>query len=337
MARWWMLLVVLVILWTAWKISAPTLQRQDYVEIWPLRWKVENPSTLTYNDLGYMGRTGNQLFELAATISLARRERCGLLFPPSIRKLKLWQWFDLRSWPISDLELVPHAYLEETGNLDRLSVPPTGRLYSLSGYRQSHLYFCDINDELTNIFRLRSSPPKTRIDYIALHVRKTDFQTSRLRQELKMQLECSRAYYEGALRYLKSRYGTMPVFIVTDDARWTEENFRDLGITCSSRDPLEDFLLIKNATHCVVANSTFSYWAALLNSRKATVIAPSRWWHEHGLPNRLFGFGEQDICPPHWILLDPETGRLDHCPTGQGQNGWMRSVFSRNLFRTFTP
>jgi hypothetical protein len=45
----------------------------------------------------------------------------------------------------------------------------------------------------------------------------------------------------------------------------------------------------------VIANSTFSWWAAALNQNKGFVVAPDKWFR--GLED------PKDLIPPDWILV----------------------------------
>ena len=46
----------------------------------------------------------------------------------------------------------------------------------------------------------------------------------------------------------------------------------------------------------IIANSTFSWWAAWLNSNpQKNIIAPSKW---------VKGYSTKDLIPKEWIQLD---------------------------------
>jgi hypothetical protein len=54
---------------------------------------------------------------------------------------------------------------------------------------------------------------------------------------------------------------------------------------------------MSDASHLIIGNSTFSWWAAFLRDRPGrTVIAPRPWIDYKR-------FNERDLLPPDWITL----------------------------------
>jgi hypothetical protein len=62
--------------------------------------------------------------------------------------------------------------------------------------------------------------------------------------------------------------------IITDDVDYGHEYFPDYPIMCNS--VTVDFTLLNKAKYLIIANSTFSWWAAWLNLDNY-VIAPQGW------------------------------------------------------------
>ena len=139
---------------------------------------------------------------------------------------------------------------------------------------------------------------------------------------------CTDAYYRAAVLDIQRSTGRrLPVFIFSngpETAReWAEKNFTgsdfaDVTLTCVSGADEEhaekDLYLMTQCHHFILANSSFSWWAAYLGKERGAdgpvnpllepdklpsmVIAPSRWLK---LPEQEVG---EDIYTPDMIRMD---------------------------------
>ena len=70
--------------------------------------------------------------------------------------------------------------------------------------------------------------------------------------------------------------------IFSDDIAWCKANFPDLPekfVFIEGNADHEDLLLMSHCKNNIICNSTFSWWAAWLNSNpEKKVIAPSKWF-----------------------------------------------------------
>jgi hypothetical protein len=295
---------------------------QKFFKIGPLSYPIKNYSTLIYRDLGKMGRTGNQLFEIAATISIGYENGCRVVFPSTIKNLPVYQLFDLSYLTLEDPLI--NDTIREYDNYDRIIVPNDGQTYNLTGYRQSYLYFLPIKDYLKELFPLKDSPIKG--DYTAIHVRRTDTVRD---SKIAPSINCSLDYYRKALEGNRD-----PVVVVTDDPFWALEHFPDCLI--QSKSMVEDFSWLYHAKTLVIANSTFSLWAAFLGNAKK-IIAPLYWFSSEGFPAIVSKVRYQQICYPWWKFLDPITGEEGKPPKEIEEkspiNRWLRAIFSDSTWR----
>ena len=322
--------------------------KEEDVIIGPLRYTVENPSIITYKDLGYLGNTGNQLFEIAATLSIAISNKCRVVFPTSLRNLSIYKIFDLSHLPIKDVTCDEHIL--EFDNYEDIVVPSDGRVYSLEGYRQCYLYFEPILPYLQDLFPLRSLNP-TKQDYIAVHVRRTDtVNVSWVHKLMNLQLSCSLKYYQEGIRRIRLENNLpfdYPVIVATDDPVWLKDHIKDIderAVVNPNPTKIGDFELMYHASYLLISNSTFSYWAAMLGSHTC-IVAPSYWWPQNSIVHQLTKADHQLICPPHWNFNDPITGDVVNQSYNWLEQDWsstnklgrlVRAVFATNILRKET-
>ena len=109
---------------------------------------------------------------------------------------------------------------------------------------------------------------------IGLHIRRTDYVQKQQYHPL-----CTLEYYEEALSKMPK---DMPVVIVSDDPEWCgkQELFApDRFLISESEDNIVDMCILSLCKKHIIANSTFSWWAAYLSkSSNKTVICPAEWY-----------------------------------------------------------
>lgn len=111
---------------------------------------------------------------------------------------------------------------------------------------------------------------------VAVHVRRGDF-VGNPRFVLP-----SDAYYDNAIQRLLKIEPNAHFFFFSDDCDWVKENLKyenSYFIDHNSNNPEIDIFLMSKAQHNIIANSTFSWWAAILNENEnKIVIAPEQWY-----------------------------------------------------------
>lgn len=168
------------------------------------------------------------------------------------------------------------------------------------GFWQAPGYFEAYYEELKTQFVRKKSISEEAMDYqkeiqarvsVALHIRRTDY----VRQEGNAALGLK--FYEEALRRMKERAGCFQLFIFTDDKEFVKEYFK-LGeyVLVEGIDDLDEFELMRQCNHHIIANSTFSWWAAYLGENKGGIVyAPCT------------GIWTEEFYPKEWNLIDAGT------------------------------
>lgn len=88
---------------------------------------------------------------------------------------------------------------------------------------------------------------------------------------------CDTDYYERAME----KFPDDDFLVFSDDPDWCKEKFKDNKRVqvMEKGDEIEDFNLLASCKDQIIANSSFSWWAAYLNPNPSKrVIAPKQWY-----------------------------------------------------------
>ncbi len=203
----------------------------------------------------------------------------------------------------------PAAFvLERTPGYSPLLEQAPRRAY-LCGYWQSELYFADRADLIRSAFRFARPLTGPHLAWeceiraataVAVHVRRGDYATNASSRAFHGTLDPD--YYARSAQVVKQMVPDARFFVFSNDIAWARENL-PLGpdarfVTGGERAaPARDLQLMSLCRHHIIANSTYSWWAAWLGQHPGqTVIAPRRWFA--GLDADQAGF-----LPRGWLTL----------------------------------
>ena len=124
---------------------------------------------------------------------------------------------------------------------------------------------------------------------MAIHVRRGDYKNPDSPVGL-----LSRTYYKDAIEQVYSRYENSNFWIFSDDID-DSHNLLDGLVPKNSNwvsppegsDPAESLVLMSLSKVIIIANSSFSWWAAKTGVKKELVIAPSPWFKTLESPTYL--------------------------------------------------
>jgi hypothetical protein len=184
----------------------------------------------------------------------------------------------------------PNSYFieKETATFDKDVFNYEKNIY-LDGYWQNEEYLKDTRDELLKDFTLKDDISKEAKKYlkdiknsqsISLHVRRGDYVQNSHANSVHGISDLE--YYKKAIRYIEKNVESPNFYIFSDDISWCKENFYFLEnkvFIDDTKCAFDDLELMKNCKHNIIANSTFSWWAAWLNiNNDKVVVAPKVWW-----------------------------------------------------------
>jgi len=177
------------------------------------------------------------------------------------------------------------------------------RIY-LDGYWQNEKYFRDIRQDLLLQFQF---PPLQHVENInvakaiqetnsvSVHVRRGDYLNNKKMYGCLYQTD----YYRNAIKYICDRIENAVFFVFSDDIEWSKKHFKgcQFVIVDFNRENQSyiDMQLMSLCKYNIIANSSFSWWAAWLNQfRDKIVVAPKFWTINKNIP---------DIVCDEWIVL----------------------------------
>lgn len=236
-----------------------------------------------------IGRLGNQMFEIAAAYAHSLRTGTKFYCPKKSQAPQIWPTYfnHLPALPVNASTL--HVYKEKSHSYTE--IPFELNNVRLEGYFQSEKYFCSYRQQIIDLFELQWV---FRKGWVSIHVRRTDY------LQFSNQFPViTKEYILSAIEYL-SKQGGYNFLFYSDDIKWCRETFGTLPVHFSDGgQPLNELASMSCCEHNIIANSSFSWWAAWLNQNpEKIVIAPKTW----------FGPGNahldtKDLCPDKWIRL----------------------------------
>lgn len=179
----------------------------------------------------------------------------------------------------------------------------------IEGVFQSEQYFKEFESEIRKKFIFKTSPSSKNftllekiktVNAVSLHVRRGDYISNT--ETNKLHGICDLGYYKRAIELIANKTESPYFFLFSDEPEWVQQNlvlaypFEVINHN-SGENSFEDMRLMSNCKHHIIANSSFSWWGAWLNSNKnKVVIAPKEWFQN---PN----WDSKDIIPDNWIKI----------------------------------
>lgn len=150
-----------------------------------------------------------------------------------------------------------------------------------SGFFQSEEYLTEFRTEIMKMFAIknefRSEFEKNKKyllgkKYIAVHIRRTDYKNYGGEELGGLDMTLPLSYYRNCLSLI-SDVDQYNVVFVSDDPEFARAEFGEReNHYFESNDEITDFQLLLNADKTIIANSSFSWWAAWLNTKPEKAI-----------------------------------------------------------------
>lgn len=174
-----------------------------------------------------------------------------------------------------------------------------------AGYWQSAKYFETIQNKIREAFTFsKHKMPKEYDDCldkvqntesVSMHIRRGDYVNNPMYTDI-----CNDAYYERAVSIIREHKPNTKLFIFSNDPEWCREKWGNNCIVVDAfhgENSYMDMALMSQCKHNIIANSSFSWWGAWLNTNPhKLVVAPKKWFN-------LDGADDNDIVLEDWIKI----------------------------------
>ena len=270
------------------------------------------------------GGLGNQMFQYAYYLMLQSKGYDVSTFIPSKKwehiggyelarvfgiehKSSVWERLYHIGSPFTRLFTLLHkTYFGKNFKVKDEDFSPSAKCGYFYGTWQSEKYFVS-PEKIREAFRFDTSKlsPKTieLANYlkgkltVSVHIRRGDYLSGDFSNGFGKC--CDIEYYHKAIQYISKTLENITFVFFSDDMEWVKKELPfDNAIYADHNhgvDSWQDMYLMNICQHNIIANSTFSWWGAWLNSNeKKIVIAPKRWWNT---------IENDDVVPESWIRM----------------------------------
>lgn len=179
----------------------------------------------------------------------------------------------------------------------------------LKGTFQSYYFVEQCKEALLKDLKYRPLPKELsdRIKYyknnynlISMHIRRGDYLTERNKRIYGN--ICTEKYYNNAIEFIEKHVDNALFLIFSDDIQYAKDTYVGDKFIYMDKENTEaykdwyDMCLMSQCKHNIIANSTFSWWGAMLNrGDDKIVIAPDRWVNDCKY---------LDIYPEEWVIIE---------------------------------
>lgn len=276
-----------------------------------------------------MGGLGNQLFQIFTTMSYALMYGHKFVFldmdiihdgcPSTTIRYPYWNtFFTWLSFAVVPTLFYDHVFNEPGFTFyddhirDHLQLSDKEKVYMFRGYFQSYKYFQAHFHTICRLMGLQKLKLdlKRKIPYsaeffsstVSLHFRIGDYKCLQHVHPL-MTLD----YYKRCLHYIRALTGqvkTVLYFCEDKDIVDAEAIIHSLKATFpmysfqrgdNTLADWEQMLLMSFCHHHIIANSSFSWWAAYFNEAHDKIVCYPSTWFGPAAPHDT-----SDLCPPSW-------------------------------------
>lgn len=267
----------------------------------------ENNIAPYYINMHLGGRLGNQMFQIAAALSLAEDTGFVAIFPDLQRQqedIPLNYRYFFSSLNTQQPSAPPLCQFHEDPHFVFQPLPHCGNL-DIFGYFQSEKHFkhnkekiCAsfapseaIKEYLFNKYQTLLNYPNT----VAIHLRA--YKLENLEIEKCFPFLTGEFYMRAAALFPEDA-----LFVIfSDQIQWAKDELKTFNrphVFIENESHYHDFYLMSFCKHQIISPSSFSWWAAYLNKNpNKIVVAPHPWF------NPISEHDSSNVIPEDWVTL----------------------------------
>jgi hypothetical protein len=268
---------------------------------------IYNPAKLTLISF-QKGGIGNQLFQQIFAQSLAHKLQANVLHDISFYAADPYnnqsvlqiitpqaKVTEIAKWVGEGTYILREGVL---GSLhDQISLPNDAKVLVLDGYWQNegflepsvvkHTYEAISQSQPALQVADKAREISAQNNALAIHLRRRDYAHMGI---------CKESYYAGSINFLLKQFPDARLYVFSDEPNYAQQflavRYENL-ISVSTGNDIADLYLMSLCKHFVIANSSYSWWAAYFAEDKGgLIISPKEWITLEGVLSP---------CPERWV------------------------------------
>ena len=252
---------------------------------------------------GSIGRLGNQMFQLAATIGVSYSLNHIPVISKSHPMLKLFEMENVK--PLQNATIVNKMVIDKRWLRQDVEKYKIHNL-TISWYFHSWKHFQNATGAVRKAFEVKQSYLQKAKSFlrqntkdfktiIGIHVRRGDFlDTDKVKRG---RVVADGNYTRKAIAFYRQRYKDAQFVVCSDDMEWCKKNINGSDILYSKfKEPIMDMALMSLCHHMIITAGTFSWWGGWLSGGNVVYLKD---FPRPG--SAIFKKLEEDYYPPHWI------------------------------------
>lgn len=256
------------------------------------------------NDLGKIGRLGNQMFQYASLVGIAKNNNLNFCIPDysgliwdnyemdvvSKKYHQLQHCFEMKSLNKNNFERIDGKNYDvfwENKNFDEILYYNCPDNINIRGHLENFKYFDNVKDKIRLDYTFKKNIMEISLKYfynlniknpVCIHVRRGD-----LNVNFSNHPTLGIDYYKRAINLLGNKRNYL---IISDDINWCKKYFVDNNYYFVDHTPDNiynahfDMCVGSLCSDFIISNSTFSWWTSWLSKNlNKKICMPTNWFH----------------------------------------------------------